>query len=69
MLSSQIIPPLLSPTKSKKNRVCFLYLYLFCCLVYRVIVTVFLNSISSVQSLSHVQLCNPMDCINSIYMC
>ena len=28
-----------------------------------------ISPLSSVQSLSHVQLCNPMDCINSIYMC
>ena len=41
MLFSQIIPPLPSPTASK---VCSLYLCLFCCLTYRVIVTIFLKS-------------------------
>ena len=30
-------------------KVCSLYLCLFCCLAYKVIVTIFLNSISSVQ--------------------
>ena len=39
---SQIIPPLPSPTESKSL---FLYLCLFCCLAYRVIITIFLNSI------------------------
>ena len=42
MLSSQIIPPSPSPTESKS---CSLHLCLFCCLIYRVIVTIFLNSI------------------------
>ena len=38
---SKIIPPSLSPTESKR----LFYTCLFCCLVYRVIVTIFLNSI------------------------
>ena len=42
MLFSQITPPLPSPTSPK---VCFLYLCLFCCLTYRVIIIIFLNSI------------------------
>ena len=42
MLFSQIIPPLPSPTESKD---CSLHLCLFCCLAYRVIGTIFLNSI------------------------
>ena len=39
---SQIIPPLPSPTESKSLS---LYLCLFCCLAYRVIVTIFRHSI------------------------
>ena len=39
---SQIIPPLPSP---KSPKVCSLHLCLFCCLAYRVIITIFLNSI------------------------
>ena len=39
---SQIIPPSPSPTESKWL---LIHLCLFCCLAYRVIVTVFLNSI------------------------
>ena len=39
---SQIILPSLSPTETKD---CSIHLYLFCCLAYRVIVTIFLNSI------------------------
>ena len=42
LLFSQIIPPSPSPTESKD---CSLYLFLFCCLAYRVIITIFLNSI------------------------
>ena len=42
MLFSQIIPPLLLPQSSE---VCSLHLCLFCCLAYRDIVTIFLNSI------------------------
>ena len=42
MLFSQIIPPSSSPTESKSP---FLILCLFCCLEYRVIVTIFLNYI------------------------
>ena len=37
-------------------KVCSLPLCLFCCLSYKVVITIFLNSISSVQSLSCVQL-------------
>ena len=40
---SQIIPPLPSPTESK--RLFYTYLCLFCCLAHRIIVTIFLNSI------------------------
>ena len=39
---SQIIPPSPSPTESKD---CSIHLCLFCCLAYRLIVTIFLNSI------------------------
>jgi len=39
---SQIIPPLPLPQSPKD---CSIYLCLFCCLAYRVIVTIFLNSI------------------------
>ena len=39
---SQIIPPSPSATESKRL---FIHLCLFCCLAYRVIVTIFLNSI------------------------
>ena len=39
---SQIIPPSPSPTEFKD---CSLHLCLFCCLTYRVIITIFLNSI------------------------
>ena len=39
---SQIIPPSPSPTESKD---CSIHQCLFCCLIYRVIVTIFLNSI------------------------
>ena len=42
MLFSQIIPPLSSPIESKSL---FIHLYLFFCLAYRVIITIFLNSI------------------------
>ena len=42
VLFSQVIPPLPSPTES-------LYLCLFCCLAYRVVVTIFLNSIYMCQ--------------------
>ena len=42
MLFSQIMPSLPSPTESKSLS---LYLCLFCCLVYRVVVTIFLNSV------------------------
>ena len=51
MLFSHIIPPSLSPTSSHPRflphtpKVCFLHLCLFCCLGYRVIITVFLNYI------------------------
>ena len=38
---SQIIPPSPSPTP----KVCSIHLCLFCCLAYRVIITIFLNSI------------------------
>ena len=56
MLFSQIILPLPSPTESKSL---FLHLCLFCCLAYRVIVTIFLNSIymHSVQFSSVTQSC------------
>ena len=40
MLFSQIIPPSPSPTESKD---CFIHLCLFCCLTYRVIITIFLK--------------------------
>ena len=43
MLFSQISHPCLLPQSPK---VCSLYLCLFCCLTYRVITTIFLNSIS-----------------------
>ena len=43
VLFSQIIPPLSSPTECK-NRF-FLCLCFFCCFAYRIVVTVFLNSI------------------------
>ena len=39
---SQIIPPSPSPTESK---ICFIHLSLSCCLAYRDIITIFLNSI------------------------
>ena len=39
---SQILPPSPSPTESKN---CSIHLCLFCCLTYRVIITIFLNSI------------------------
>jgi len=41
------------------SKVCFLHLCLFCCLAYRVIVTIFLNSILLLllSHFSHVQLC------------
>ena len=42
MLFSQIIPPLLLP---KSPKFCSLHLCMFCCLAYRVIITIFLNSI------------------------
>ena len=42
MLFSQVIPPSPFPTEPKG---CSLHLCLFCCLVYRIIVTIFLNSI------------------------
>ena len=42
MLFSQIIPPLPSPAESKRLSI---HLCLFCCLAYRVIITIFLNSI------------------------
>jgi len=38
----QIVPPSPSPTSPKD---CSIHLCLFCCLVYRVIITIFLNSI------------------------
>ena len=38
---SQIIPPSPSPTESK---ICSVHLCLFCCLAYKVIITIFLNS-------------------------
>ena len=40
---SQIIPPSPSPTESK--RLFYIHQCFFCCLVHRVIVTIFLNSI------------------------
>ena len=42
MLFSQVIPPSPSPTESKSL---FFISCLFCCLAYRVVVTIFLNSI------------------------
>ena len=42
MLFSQIIPPLPSPTESKSL---FFTSVSLCCLAYRVIITIFLNSI------------------------
>ena len=42
MSFSQIIPPTPSPTESKN---CSIHLCLYCCLVYRVVVTIFLNSV------------------------
>ena len=39
---SQIMPPSPFPTESKN---CSIHLCLFCCLAYRVIITIFLNSI------------------------
>ena len=42
VLSSQIIPPSSSHTEPKG---CYLHLCLFCCFIYRIIVTIFLNSI------------------------
>ena len=52
--SSQPLP--LSLPQSPKD--CSIHLCFFCCLTYRVIITIFLNSIymHSVQSLSHVRL-------------
>ena len=53
---------------SQSSKVCSLYLCLFCCLIYRVIFTIFLNSIYmySVQFSSVAQscltLCDPMNC-------
>ena len=41
ILFSQVIPPSPSP---KSPKICSLYLCLFCCLEYRVIITIFLNS-------------------------
>ena len=63
MLFSQIIPHSPSPTKSK---ICSLSLCLFCCLTYKVIITIFLNSIYMCSSSSSVAqscptLCNPMN--------
>ena len=52
----------------QSSKVCSLYLCLFCCLIYRVIFTIFLNSIYmySVQFSSVAQscltLCDPMNC-------
>ena len=46
MLFSQVIPPSPSPTESKRL---LLHLCLFCCLEYRVIITIFLNSIYKCQ--------------------
>ena len=55
--------PCLLPQSPK---VCSLHLCLFCCLAYRIVITIFLNSISSVQFSSVAQsrptLCNPMNC-------
>ena len=45
MLLSQIIPPLPSPTESNSLLDTETFLCLFCCLPYRVIITIFLNSI------------------------
>ena len=53
LLLPQIIPPCPSPLCPK---VCSLSLSLLCCPASRIISTVFLDSISSVQSLSHVWL-------------
>ena len=39
---SQIVPPFPSPTESKRL---FYHQCLFCCLAYRVVITIFLNSI------------------------
>ena len=48
MLFSQIIPPSSSPSESKVRSK---HLCLFCCLAYRVIITIFLNSIYGVSIL------------------
>ena len=53
MLFFQSSHPHLLPQSPK---VCSLYLCLFCCLTYRVVITIFLNSIRSDQSLSRVWL-------------
>ena len=52
MLFSQISHPCLLP---QSPEVCSLYLCLFCCLVYRIIITIFLNSIYI--------------CVNILYWC
>ena len=57
MMFSQIIHPRLLPQSPK---VCSLHLCLFCCLAYRVSVTIFLNSMLLLLMLScfsHVRLC------------